>query len=452
MHGACRTAGFAVLAAGQHQDFFVGYHVRIVFQLFHTALKNLVMKKNLKDLRHFLRFISVRFMQDRCAQMAASLTFTTLLSLVPLITITFTLFAAFPVFAEFSGQIKHFLLINMMPETGGKMMSRYMEQFTESAAKLTAVGIVFLGFAAMLMIHTIEDAFNTIWRVSRQRTVLQRVLIYWALLTLAPLLIGGSLSLTSWLVGMSVGYAKQIPEFGVVLLKVVPVLLTTLAFSLMFRIVPNRYIPLLHAFIGGVVAAAAFESMNSAFAFYITHFPTYKLVYGAFASIPIFLLWIYLSWLTILLGALIAASLTHWRGDPTKKLSTTAQLYYALRVLKMMDESMHSGKVQTLPTLCRRLHIGFDSLEPILARLEQARLLRKLAGRGWAMMRDMDHVQVAELYRLFVYNPALLDAQHEDKQVHAWLEQMERRMEEAAAVTLRELFAGPVGQGGNRAG
>lgn len=410
------------------------------------------MKKNLKDLRHFLRFISVRFMQDRCAQMAASLTFTTLLSLVPLITITFTLFAAFPVFAEFSDQIKHFLFINMMPETGGKMMSRYMEQFTESAAKLTAVGIVFLGFAAMLMIHTIEDAFNTIWRVSRQRTVLQRVLIYWALLTLAPLLIGGSLSLTSWLVGMSVGYAKQIPEFGVVLLKVVPVLLTTLAFSLMFRIVPNRYIPLRHAFIGGVVAAAAFESMNSAFAFYITHFPTYKLVYGAFASIPIFLLWIYLSWLTILLGALIAASLTHWRGDPTKKLSTTAQLYYALRVLKMMDESMHSGKVQTLPTLCRRLHIGFDSLEPILARLEQARLLRKLAGRGWAMMRDMDYVQVAELYRLFVYNPALLDTQHEDKHIHAWLEQMGRRMEEAAAVTLRELFAGPVGQGGKQAG
>jgi len=399
-----------------------------------------------------MRFISVRFMQARCAEMAASLTFTTLLSLVPLITITLTLFTAFPVFAEFSEQIKHFLLTNMMPETGGKMISRYMEQFAESAAKLTAVGIVFLGLAAMLMIYTIENAFNTIWRVSRQRTVLQRVLVYWALLTLAPLLIGGSLSLTSWMVGMSVGYAKQIPEFGVMLLKVVPVLLTTLAFSLMFRMVPNRYVPVRHAFIGGVVASAAFESMSGAFAFYITHFPTYKLVYGAFASIPIFLLWIYLSWLTILLGALIAASLSHWRGDPAKKLSVTAQLYYALRVLKVMSESLHSGKVQTLPTLCGRLHVGFDSLEPILAKLEHARLLRKLAGRGWAMMRDADHVQVAELYRLFVYNPALLDAQHEDKQIHAWLVQMERSVADTTAVTLRELFAEPVRQGGNQAG
>lgn len=409
------------------------------------------MKKIWADLRHFLHFITVRFMQDRCAGMAASLTFTTLLSLVPMVTIALTLFSTFPVFSEFAEVTKRFLLANMLPETGGKMISRYMEQFAESAARLTTVGLVFLGLTAMLMIHTIEEAFNTIWRVSRRRTVVQRILIYWALLTLAPLLIGGSLSLTSWLVGMSVGYAKQVPAFGVLLLKVLPVLLTTLAFSLMFRIVPNRYIPVRHALIGGVVAAAAFESMNSAFAFYITHFPTYKLVYGAFASIPIFLLWVYLSWLTILLGALIAASLSHWRGDPAKKLSTTAQLYYALRVLRAMNESMRSGKVQTLPSLSRELHIGFDTLEHILAKLEQAGLLGKLSGRGWALARDMDHVQAAELYRLFVYDPASLEAQqHEDKQIHDWLYQMEQQMAHAASLTLRDLFAESASQRGGK--
>jgi membrane protein len=301
---------------------------------------------------------------------------------------------------------------------------------------------VFLGLTAMLMIHNIENAFNTIWRVSRQRTVAQRVLIYWAMLTLAPLLIGGSLSLTSWLVGISVGYySHQIPEFGVMLLKVVPVMLTTLAFSLMFRLVPNRYIPLRHAFIGGLVAAIVFESMGRGFAFYITHFPTYKLVYGTFASIPIFLLWIYLSWLTILLGALITASLSHWRGDPAKKLSTTAQFYYALRVLKVMSESMRSGKVQTLPTLAGRLHIGFETLEHIIARLEQAKLLRKLSGRGWAMMRDVEYVRVTELFRLFVYNPELVEGQqHEDAQIFAGLLKIEQRMEDVTVVTLGELF------------
>ena len=415
----------------------VGYHARIVFY----CASKLGMKKNWMDLQHFLRFIAARFGQDRCAQMAASLTYTTLLSLVPLITIALTLFSAFPVFEDFSGQIKNFLLANMLPETGSKMISRYVEQFAESAAKLTAVGIVFLGVTAMLMMHTIDNAFNTIWRVLRPRPLVQRVLVYWAVLTLAPLLIGGSLSLTSWMVGMSVGYARQIPEFGVVMLKVVPVLLTTLAFSLLFRVVPNRFVPLRHAIIGGAVAAVAFESMNRAFAFYIAHFPTYKLVYGAFASIPIFLLWIYLSWLTILMGALITASLPHWRGGSARNIFPVTQLYYALRILRIMSDGMHSGTVQTTPALSGQLNIGFDLLEQILEKLVQANVVRKLAGNGWAMIRDAEHVQLAELYRLFVFAPSMLAAQDNDAEIHAWLGKIERCVADTAAATLHDLFA-----------
>ena len=400
------------------------------------------MKKNWTDMRHLLHFIGERFKQDRCAQMAASLTFTSLLSLVPLITIALTLFSAFPVFQNFSGQIKSFLLSNMMPETGGKMISLYVEQFAESAAKLTAVGIIFLALTAMLMMHTIDEAFNTIWGVSKPRTLLQRVLIYWAGLTLAPLLIGGSLSLTSWLTGMSLGLVKQVPEFGVVMLKVVPVLLTTLAFSLLFRVVPNRFVPLRHAFIGGAVAAVAFESMNRAFAYYIEHFPTYKLVYGAFASIPIFLLWVYLSWLTILLGALIASSLSHWRGNPVKKISAAAKLYYALRVLRAMNEGLYTGTVQTTPMLSRQLHIGFDSLEQILEELTRIKVVRKLAGKGWAMIRDVEHIQASELYRLFVFEPTSMSVRQDDAAIHRWLVQMDQRVAKAAEISLKDLFVG----------
>lgn len=401
------------------------------------------MKISRKDFWHLLCFITVRFKQDHCTQMAASLTFTTLLSLVPLITIALTLFSAFPVFADFSGQIKSFMLSNMMPETG-KVISHYVEQFAESAAKLTAIGIAFLALASMLMIHSIEDAFNTIWRVTRPRTLMQRVLIYWAVMTLAPLLIGGSLSITSWLLGMSVGYARQIPQFGVVILKVAPVLLTTLAFSLLFRVVPNRYVPMRHAFIGGTVAAAAFETMNSAFAFYIEQFPTYKLVYGAFASIPIFLLWIYLSWLTILIGALIAESLSHWRGDPAQKLSPTAQLYYALHILKAMSEGMRNGEVQTLPAFSRQLHIGFDSLERTLERLAQANIVSKLADEGWTMIRDARNVKLAELYRLFVFDPAMLTVQENDAEIQEWFGQMGQLIAYEADISLHELFAGEI--------
>ncbi|MEJ1959313.1 MAG: YihY family inner membrane protein [Nitrosomonadales bacterium] len=398
------------------------------------------MKNNWTDLRHLLHFIAVRFKQDRCAQMAASLTFTTLLSLVPLITIALTLFSAFPVFEDFAEQIKKFLLSNMMPETGGKMISLYVEQFAESAAKLTAVGIVLLALTAMLMMHTIDEAFNTIWSISRPRTLMQRVLIYWGVLTLAPLLIGGSLSLTSWLTGMSVGYAKQIPQFDVVMLKVVPVLLTTIAFSLLFRVVPNRFVPLRHALVGGAVSAAAFETMNHAFAYYISHFPTYKLVYGAFASIPIFLLWIYLSWLTILLGALIASSLSHWRGNPVQTVTATTRLYYALRILKTLSEGLHNGTVLSTPALSIKLRIGFDTLEAILEELARAKIVRKLAGKGWAMIRDTEHIQVSELYRVFVFDPSTVALRQDAREIHEWLVQTGRQVADASVITLHDLF------------
>jgi len=220
------------------------------------------MQKNWQDFQKFIRFVAARFAQDSCAQIAASLTFTTLLSLVPLVTIALTMFSAFPVFDTFSMQIKGYLLGNLMPDTAGKVITHYMEQFAESATRLTAVGIVFLAVTAMWMMLTIEEAFNIIWQVSRQRPLLKRLIIYWAVLTLAPLLVGASLSLTSWLVGLSMGYAKDIPLFGVGALKILPVLFTTLAFAMLFRLVPNRYVPHTHALIGAVVAAVVFETMT----------------------------------------------------------------------------------------------------------------------------------------------------------------------------------------------
>lgn len=356
---------------------------------------------------HFLSIIAARFKQDRCADMASSLTFTTLLSLVPLITIVLTFFSAFPQFSDFSTHAKNIILENMLPETGGKIISRYMEQFAENAARLTAVGIGFLAVTSMLMIYSIDNAFNTIWRVSRQRTVLQRVLVYWAVLTLAPLLMGGSLSMTSWLINMSVGNLSHLPTLVLWMLKAVPLILATLAFAFLFRVVPNRYVPIKHAFVGGAVSALAFETMSNAFTLYITNFPTYKLVYGAFASVPIFLLWIYLSWLTVLLGAVLTASLSHWRSsNGTQPLSPEARLYYSLCILRLMSASMRSGIPQTLPMLSTELKLGYDSLEELLEKMVSINLVQRLAGRGWVMIRAPEHVQAIELYRLFVFDPS----------------------------------------------
>ncbi len=380
------------------------------------------------DFVQFVRFVIAKFRQDKCTQMAASLTFDTLLSLVPLLTIALTLFSAFPVFADFSEQIKHFLLSNLLPETGGKMISRYVEQFAESASKLTAFGLAFLAITAMLMMITIDNAFNTIWRISKPRPLINRIMVYWAIITLAPLLIGASLSLTSWLVGLSIGYTRHAPMFGVISLKVVPIILTTLAFSLLFRWLPNQFVSARHAAIGGVVAAAAFESMNRGFGIFIANVPTYKLVYGAFAGIPIFLLWIYLSWLTILFGALITASLPRWRHHGLQQLNAANQLYFAIRILQMMQHSLSTGTPQTIANLSNTLQLSFDETEQLMQKLRQANWVRKLAETGWLMNCAPEAIKLKMLLELFFLDKNGLPNQTDDASIHVWIEQITQQM------------------------
>ena len=399
------------------------------------------MRKNLKDIQTLVRFIATRFGQDRCTQTAASLTFTTLLSLVPLMTIALAMFSAFPVFEDLSTQFKAYLLNNLMPETAGVVITQYMQQFAESAARLTTVGIGFLVLTALSMMMTIDRAFNVIWRVARPRPLVRRLVVYWAVLTLAPLLVGASLSLTSWLVGLSMGYAKHIPQFGIGVLKILPVLFTTLAFALLFRLVPNRYVPRSHALIGALVAAVLFETMNRIFGYYISHFNTYKLVYGAFASVPIFLMWIYLSWLTILLGAVIAASLSHWRAPATQQASATTQLLDALRVLKTMVDGFQQGKVSTFAEMSRSLRIGYDKLETILEKLAGADIVRKAEGQGWLLMRDAKNIRASELLHLFVLEGSPLLVEQSDDPLRKWFFSCVGQLKKSTDISLQELIA-----------
>lgn len=396
--------------------------------------------QDITDVWHFLRFVVVRLRQDRCAEMAASLTFTTLLSLVPLLTIMLTVFTAFPVFGDLAASFKSFLLSNLVPETGGRVISSYMEQFAESASRLTAVGVFFLAVTAMWMMLTIDNAFHRIFRASRQRKMLQRVLVYWAVITLAPVLVGASLSLTSWLTGLSMGNERDMSAFNATAIKLFSVLLTSVAFTLLFRVVPNRFVPMAHAMTGGVIAAIAFEAMNRGFAYYITQFPTYNLVYGAFASLPIFLLWIYLSWLMLLFGAIIAAAIPHWRSSHALKIDQATRLFLALHILKEMDGGLSSGEVQSLPVLSRRLRIGYEEVEGILGLLAKAKIVGKLSDSGWSLLRTPDRVKVSELTRLFLLDVSALPQQPADDDVRRWFAGLDKKLIEAQGQTLRDIW------------
>jgi membrane protein len=239
---------------------------------------------------------------------------------------------------------------------------------------------------------------------------------------------------------LSIGYTKQTPIFGMVTLKVVPVLLTTLAFSLLFRVMPNRYVPLRHAFIGGVVAATAFETMNRLFGFFIEHFSTYKLVYGAFASIPIFLFWIYLSWLTILLGALIAASLSRWQHRGEYQLNNAAQFYFAVRILGAMQAGLNNGVVQSEVSLSEQLHLAYEETEQILDKLLRAKIVRQLSETDWVMIRDPEHIALRELSGLFLMDASTLPSQEGDREIHQWFAGLTKIMDKPNNKMLNSLL------------
>lgn len=391
----------------------------------------------------FVRLVAARFREDRCPQVAASLTFTTLLSLVPLVTIALTIFSAFPVFEEFSIQIKIFLLMNLVPDIAGKIITDYMVQFTNSAMQLTAIGIVFLGVTAMMLLQTIEQTFNVIWRVKRSRPAIKRFVAYWAVITLAPLLLGASLALTSWLAGMSAGYVANVPWVGAGMLKVLPILLTWIAFTLLFRLVPNRYVPLRHALGGALLSAILFALMNWFFALYVSHFPTYRLVYGAFASLPVFLMWIYLSWLAILTGALITASLSYWHTSPSGQRSAAIKLLDVLHILQALVQAQRLGGRSSLPELSRTLKLSYDRIETVVARLAEAGLVEQTRQGSWVLLRAAQQIKAAEILRIFVLdrNDLRKLTQQGDIAVD-WLAACADRMVGNEQLTLDTLFPG----------
>jgi membrane protein len=392
----------------------------------------------------FMHYVLVRFFQHNCTQIAGSLTFTTLLSLVPMLAIGLSMVAAFPAFAEFSDRIKEFILTTMVPEAANKVISVYMQQFADNAAKLTAIGIAFLGVTALALMLTIDEALNSIWRVSRLRPLLHRLLIYWSVLTIGPLLIGASLSLTSWLMTASMGFTRDIPGGDIMLLRLSPLVLTSIAFSTSYLIVPNRQVAWQHAIAGGVAAAIGFEIMKAGFAFYITRFPTYQAVYGTFATIPIFLLWLYLSWLMVLLGAVIAASLSswrfrEWRDDPKAR---GKQFFDALRLLGVLGKALKAGKVETASSLQQQLMLSPEEVERILELMMKANFVRQVQGGGWVQILDPAQIRIADVYRLFAFRPeALRGAAGGDIRLEQLLDDIAVGIDERMSLPLSQLFA-----------
>ncbi|QOT77730.1 YihY family inner membrane protein [Cupriavidus basilensis] len=378
--------------------------------MFAARIVRLRREWNLQRLRALTRYALRRAGEGRLPQVAASLTFTTVLAVVPVLTVAFALLAAFPVFREFRSATESFLFQNLIPGNVSNSITSYLGQFAKNAKGLTAVGLGGLMVTSVLTMLTVEDALNAIWRVKQRRPLAQRVLVFWAVLTLGPVLIGASLSISSYLISVSAGYVGTMP-FGLgLVVGLTPVLLSALAFAFLYTAVPNANVEWRDAIAAGLVAALAFELAKRGFGYFVTHIPTYTAVYGTFAALPIFLLWIYLSWLVTLLGATIAANLPvirqgYWR----RRTFAGSEFFDALGVLYLLyrarDEVPRSvGELD----LGRKLRVEADYLAGLLGKLKGMHLIGRLAqDRGqahWALLCDPGQVTLRTLHDRLVLN------------------------------------------------
>ena len=265
--------------------------------------------KTLRDWPWFetLRTLRARFRDDRLGLTASSLTFTTLISLVPLLTVMLAVFTAFPMFSAFQAGLEKYFLQSLVPPTIAKPVLGALTMFATKASRIGAAGLIALGFTAMALMLTIDRTLNAIWRVRKPRPIAQRVLIYWAAVTLGPLILGASLTLTSYALSASSGMVAAMPGRVSIPLQFVEFAALAAAMSALYYYVPHAPVAWKHALAGGVFVAAGFEIAKRGLGWYLGMMPSYSNIYGAFATVPIFLLWIYLGWVIVLLGAVVAA-------------------------------------------------------------------------------------------------------------------------------------------------
>ena len=354
------------------------------------------MMKFAKQLFDYLRFVSRRFIEDRCLMVAGSLTYTSLLALVPVLTVTITLTSHFSFTRELGTQVRAFALKNLVPDVAGKVIGVYMEQFAQNASRLTAIGLIIIVATAVALLFTIDGAFNDIWRAKRRRAWWVRLAAYLAVLAVAPLLIAASLTLTSTLVHWTQTFDRNLPFLDDWLLAIIPFAMTTLAIVIAYRVMPSRHVPTRHAIVGGILAGLMFEIVKYVFVVFVIRVPTYSMVYGAFASVPIFLAWLFCCWMVVLVGAEIAATLSYFRHNGAALVRPNT--IPIAEALKLLDVLAMSNEGTAFPSIRLKAPMPIDTAEDILHALTASNIVKQ-DKRGYRLALTRDAIADDEVVR-----------------------------------------------------
>jgi membrane protein len=406
-------------------------------------------RQPLEELLAFSRFLARRFNDDQCFEAAGALSFTTVFAMVPLLTVMLSMFATFQEFSRFSDAITNFVFRHFVP-TSGEEIQRFVTELVDKASHLTAVGIIALIISSLLLMTSIEHSFNRIWRLVSPRRALPQFIVFWTAMTLGPLLVGAGLAVSSAM--LAIPYLASLSErFGLEAMAIgaMPFLVTFAAATLAYLIVPNCPVRLRHALSGGLFTATAFSLAKFGFALYVGQFASYQKIYGTVAFIPVFLLWIYVSWVVVLLGASLTAALGAYSHESKKrKLPERERFPAMLRLLGRLREAQVQGTGLSVGELAERLpDVPEATIAELMGMLERERIVQRTDIGSWILSRDPDVVRVRALYRGDAFLLPLSDGKHTsiaaadlDSRVDQICENAAQAAERQLDLALAELF------------
>jgi membrane protein len=361
-------------------------------------ISKLDLPRQLFRVKRLLRHVWKHFQEDRCFEEAASLAYTSLLAMIPLLAVVFGIISAFPVFNEWSQSLQAFIFDNFLPATGEQIVP-YLNTFLDSISSLALTGTIMLIVTALMLMVRIEVAFNRIWRVDRNRTLVNRIVMYWAVLTLGPILIAAAMALSAQkiltVLGMQEGIPQGFHQIGIFLL-------TWLIFALFFALVPNRKVRIKHALIGAFLSTVLFSIARVGFVAYVSN-ANYKVIYGALATFPIFLFWLYLVWTVILFGASLAASLTTF--SDYRKYDTDWprrwEFQLAYRLIGHLWNAQRSGQGLSLGELLDLEQQASElQILKLMSVLREQNIAHTDEDGNWLLSRDLGELSIGELYGL----------------------------------------------------
>lgn len=340
-----------------------------------------------------------RFLDDRLFEAAAALAYTTVFALVPLAMVVFGVLKVFPVFDEWSKALSTYVFANFVPSAAREVEAKLTE-FSQNSSSLTAAGVIALVVSLLITLNSVETTFNRIWRVASSRPLLPRFITYWTVVTLGAIAAASSLAVSAQIFALPVFATDQGRVLQGFAIGVAPLLIAFAAITAVYRVVPHRTVKMRHAMAGALLATILVESIKWALGLYLARFESYQKIYGAIAAAPILLLWIYLLWIAILLGASLASTLSAFRYQPAAmRLPLGYEIYGLLRLLGRFDQARHEGRGLHSDQMLEMEPMLTDSLlQQILAQLVQIKLLRRDEQGEWLLARDLDDMTLAELY------------------------------------------------------